>query len=69
MTDTWAEQDFERHEQEQEKWLSSRPVCDLCGEPIQDDIYFEPEPGDILCEDCFRQYARDNYMKIIPESE
>lgn len=66
---TWAEQDLQKHEQEQERWLSTRPVCDMCQEPIQEDFYFEPEPGDCLCEDCFRMYARDNLMRLIPETE
>ena len=31
--------DFIRHDAEQEEWLASRPVCDICGEPIQDEEY------------------------------
>ena len=65
MADTWTIQDFERHEREKEEWLRSRPICDQCGEPIQEDFYMEPEPGAILCEDCFRQYARDNFLREI----
>lgn len=66
---TWAEQDFQKHEQEQERWLASRPVCDMCQEPIQDDIYFEPEPGTCYCDECFALYVRDNFIRDIPETE
>ena len=62
---TWAEQDLEKREREQEKWLASRPVCDLCQEPIQDDVYFEPEPNVCLCGGCFRQYVYDNFLRDI----
>lgn len=62
---TWAEQDLQKHEEQAEKWLASRPVCDLCQEPIQDDVYFEPEPGECLCGECFRQYVYDNFVREI----
>lgn len=65
LSTTWAEQDLERHEREQEEWLLSRPVCVYCDEPIQEDIYFEPEPGQIYCEECFREYVRDNFLHEI----
>ena len=29
--------DFYVHDSEETEWLNSRPVCDECGEPIQDD--------------------------------
>ena len=69
LNTTWAEQDLARHEREQEEWLKSRPVCDLCGEPIQDDVFYEPEPGMVYCYDCFNDYVHDNIMKFIPESD
>lgn len=62
---TWAEQDLMEHEQEQERWLAGRPICDACMEPIQDDFYFEPEPGDCFCQECFEEYARSNYLRVI----
>ena len=63
------DRDLERHERQQEEWLKSRPVCDMCGEPIQDDIYFEPEPGTCYCDECFALYVRDNFIRDIPEPE
>lgn len=69
LTSTWAEQDLRKHEQEQDRWLASRPVCDLCGEPIQDEVYYEPEPGACYCAECFGDYVHDNIMRYIPETE
>lgn len=62
---TWAEQDLMKREREQEAWLRSRPECACCCEPIQDDVYFEPEPGEIMCQECFEQYVRDNFLHEI----
>lgn len=33
--------DFHRHDSEQEKALENLPKCDYCGEPIQDDYYYD----------------------------
>lgn len=50
---------WDRHERELERRLASRPVCEDCGKPIQDDFYFEVE-GDILCEECMHgRYCKD----------
>lgn len=43
--------DFERHERRQQKWLDSRPVCDNCDEPIQEDHYYLIN-GDNICPHC-----------------
>ena len=69
LTTTWAEQDLERREREEAAWLRSRPVCDMCGEPILDDIYFAPEPDACYCDDCFALYVRDNFIRDIPDIE
>ena len=44
--------DAELTQLDQERWLESRPVCDCCGEPIQDDYYFYMGEGERICEDC-----------------
>ena len=59
--------DWEAWEYEKYKWLSRRPVCDDCCEPIQDEFYYEPEPGLRLCERCFEQYVKDNFRQEIKE--
>ena len=51
---------WERHEQKQEKWLDSRPLCSCCNEPIQEDYYYEINEEKI-CEECLRI----NFKRII----
>ena len=41
----------DRREREQEKWLEARPVCDVCGEHIQEDHYFNIG-GTKICPNC-----------------
>jgi formylmethanofuran dehydrogenase subunit E len=49
--------DFERYDAEQQKKLSRLPRCCCCGEPIQDDFYFDL--GDeIYCEECLKEQFR-----------
>jgi formylmethanofuran dehydrogenase subunit E len=51
---------WERHDYEQEKALEELPVCDYCGETIQDDYYYDIL-GDIVCERCLkREHRRSN---------
>lgn len=45
------------HDAEQQKRLAKLPVCCMCGEPIQDEYYFEIE-DEIYCEKCLREYCR-----------
>lgn len=56
--------DFNRYEAEQQRKLDKLPKCDICGEPIQDD-YFYNIYGDIFCEEClndkFRKSTEDYY--------
>ena len=54
--------DFNRHDSEQREWLAKLPKCDLCGEPIQDDYYWEVA-GDKYCEEC----AQKMFRHIMPE--
>ena len=48
---------WERHEAEQEKALADCYHCDYCGNPIQDEHYYEIN-GDILCEKCLNYHFR-----------
>lgn len=52
--------DFNAWEAEQESWLSRRPVCADCDEPIQDDHYFDIN-GEVICPNCMDA----NYRKEI----
>ena len=54
---------YVEHEAEQERWLASRPKCDKCGEPIQDDYAFDIE-GDILCYECAEAWLHDQEVDV-----
>lgn len=56
--------DFDRYGKQQEEWLNSCPVCDCCGEPIQDDFCYEIN-GDLICEDCLDMHFRKAVDDII----
>ena len=49
--------DFAYWDAEQVKAEALLPVCDDCGEAINDDYYYEVD-GDILCEECMRHRYR-----------
>ena len=48
---------FEMHDREQEAKLENLPVCDCCGERIQDEYYYDID-GEILCEECLKENYR-----------
>lgn len=54
--------DAERHAEEQERWLRSRPVCCKCKEHIQDDTCYMVN-DEIYCDSCndkvFRVWTED----------
>lgn len=56
--------DFDRYDRQQEEWLNSLPVCDCCGEPIQDDFCYGIN-GDLICEDCLDMHFRKAVDDII----
>lgn len=62
----WMIRDFERREREKEEWIRSRPVCDRCGEPIQEEGYYEVE-GNKICEDCWHDFSMENFWQPIEE--
>ena len=50
--------DFDRYDAEMAAREAMLPQCEVCGEHINDDIYFEID-GEILCEKCMHdRYAR-----------
>lgn len=60
---------WERHDREQEKWLDSLPVCDICGEPIQQEkaIYYNDQ---WVCRDCehdFWDEIREDFLTKVME--
>lgn len=48
---------LDEHESEQDEALESLPKCDQCGEPIQDDYYYEIN-GERICEGCLDKYKK-----------
>ena len=52
-------------EAEEERWLESRPKCEKCGEPIQEDDLFDID-GVIYCEECMHDLFKkktENYVR------
>ena len=47
--------DFEEHDREEQEWLERRPICDICGEHIQDEHFYIIE-GDYICPECLEGY-------------
>ena len=58
---------FVRHEAEQEKKLAELPVCEICGEPIQQEkaVYYNDQ---WICEECeaeFWESIREDFLESI----
>ena len=53
-----AQRDYER-----DRWLESRPICDWCGEHIQDEWMYMFD-GKTVCETCMEEcrYSVDDWM-------
>ena len=48
---------WRRREAEQEAWLETRPICDHCGQPIQDENLYDFD-GVLYHEDCMNENFR-----------
>ena len=46
---------WEAHQAKQDKWLSERLVCEYCGQPIQEDFYYEIN-DEVVCEKCLDRH-------------
>jgi formylmethanofuran dehydrogenase subunit E len=51
--------DFNRRDAEYAEWLKTLPKCDICGEPIQDEYYYEIN-GDKICPECLEDFKKYN---------
>ena len=49
--------DFDRHDRAQSKRLAELPECSICGNPIQDDHYYEINDENI-CPECLDDHFR-----------
>lgn len=56
--------DFERHDMEQAKQLERLPVCEICGEPIQDKHLFLIN-DEFVCPACLERDFRKNTEDFI----
>lgn len=50
--------DFYRHDQKQTKWLNSLPICQRCGEAIQQERAVCID-GFWYCDDCIEHYRKE----------
>ena len=50
--DAWVE-----HDREEQDALELLPVCEECGEPIQDEFCYSTVDG-YVCEECLNKYYR-----------
>lgn len=55
---------FTRHDAEQEAALAKLPVCDICGEHIQEEHCFQIN-DEIICEHCMVEYFRKDTADLI----
>ena len=53
------DRDFDRYDMALAQREAKLPVCDKCGKPINDDIYFDID-GEVLCEECLRDLYERN---------
>ena len=54
--------DFEEWEEKNCRWMESRPICDCCGEPIQEEFYYDID-GEMICDGCLLDFL-NKYCKI-----
>ena len=58
--------DFDRYDRQQERQLENLPLCESCGERIQDEDYYDVD-GEILCEECMKRKYRRKTEDLIYE--
>ena len=57
--------DFQRNDAEQQEQLDKLPICECCGEPIQQEkaIYYNDQWCCIDCEEEFWQNIREDFLE------
>ena len=58
--------DYDRYDRDRENRLSRLPRCNVCGEHIQDEHYYEFY-GETVCEECLVDYCNENYRRANEE--
>ena len=56
------ERDLFRYEREQDRKLTRRPICDICGEHITDEHFYMID-GKKICQECLD----DNYLAFVED--
>lgn len=51
------------HLREAERWLESRPVCDACGNPIQERKMYEID-NETVCPNCIMRWLKQFEVPI-----
>lgn len=49
--------DFARYDTEAYEWQQRRPKCYVCGEPIQEDYFYDIN-GFMICQECLDTYHK-----------
>ena len=55
------ERDADRYDAEQERNLAYCPICDKCGEPIQDEYAYQFVDGSWMCEECIESCRKRTF--------
>lgn len=59
---------YDAFEQDRENELEKYPKCDLCGEPITDEYFYNID-GTFICEECLNSEYRKRVDDYIEEGE
>lgn len=51
------------HLREAERWIESRPVCDVCGNPIQERKMYEID-NETVCPNCIMRWLKQFEVPI-----
>lgn len=53
-----------RRDRAYEKWLKTRPICDYCENPIEDEEAYTID-GKTICEGCIEEYLEEYHRLYI----
>lgn len=57
--------EWDRHCEEEARYLANRQLCNYCEEPIAEDSCYEID-GQYICEDCLKDYMNEHYRVSTP---
>ena len=62
------EKEFDIRDAEETAWRASRPKCSICGDPIQDEVYYDLNAKKVCCE-CLDSYLEKCEVQIDNEED